>query len=74
MERNFFRRIETCTPIEDPVIKARVIYEGLTLALQDNQQAWLMQGDGSYVRATPTDGEPIVNLQLDLLEKYSHQG
>ena len=27
-----------------------MIREGLTLALEDNQQAWLMQPDGSYVQ------------------------
>ena len=71
MARNFFSRIETCTPIENPELKARVIHEALTLALQDNQQAWLMQGDGTYIRAIAGKNEPIVNLQMDLWEHYS---
>ncbi|KLT73892.1 polyphosphate kinase [Neisseria arctica] len=70
MGRNFYRRIETCTPIEAPELKARVIREGLTLALEDNQQAWLMQPDGSYIRAPFAEGDVAVSLQNDLWEEY----
>ena len=70
MGRNFFRRIETCTPIEDAALKARVIREGLTLALQDNRQAWLMRPDGSYVRAEPAEGGEEVSLQDQLWAEY----
>lgn len=70
MGRNFFRRIETCTPIEDAGLKARVIREGLTLALQDNRQAWLMQPDGSYVRARAAEGEEETGLQDKLWAEY----
>ena len=38
MGRNFFNRIETATPVLDPALKARVIREGLELALADT--AW----------------------------------
>ena len=71
MGRNFFRRIETCTPIEQPALKARVIREGLTLALTDNQQAWLMRPDGSYQRAPFAEGDKPVSLQNDLWDEYS---
>ncbi len=70
MGRNFFRRIETCTPVEQPDLKARVIREALTLALEDNQQAWLMQPDGSYIRAPFAEGDTPVNLQNDLWTEY----
>lgn len=72
MGRNFFRRIETCTPIDDPEFKARIIREGLTLALADNQKAWEMHGDGSYTRIIPPEGEKPVNLQEDLWEEYGN--
>ena len=68
MGRNFFRRIETCTPIENPQLKARVIREGLTLALEDNCQAWIMQPDGSYVRAEAA--EEAHSLQETLWQEY----
>ena len=66
MGRNFFRRIEVATPVTTPTLKKRVIHEGLTMALDDNTHAWLMQPDGSYIRATPTEGESEVDLQNDL--------
>ena len=48
MDRNFFRRIETCFPVLDEKLKKRVINEGLTPYLKDSLQAWEMQPDGSY--------------------------
>lgn len=70
MGRNFFRRIETCTPVEDPEFKKRVIFEGLTLALADNTKAWEMQADGSYVRAKTPEGTEPTGLQEYLWQKY----
>ena len=54
MERNFFRRIELCFPVNDPRLKRRVVNEGLKPYLEDNVQAWEMDGEGSYVRKHPT--------------------
>ena len=70
MGRNFFRRIEVATPIFTPELKARVIREGIEMALQDNTRAWLMQPDGSYIRAQPENGEPAFSLQESLWEMY----
>lgn len=53
MERNFFRRIELCFPIIDSRLKKRVINEGLMPYLNDNTQAWEMDGDGGYTRKQP---------------------
>ena len=53
MDRNFFRRIETCFPILDKRLKKRVIDEGLKVYLQDNSQAWEMNGDGQYRQKQP---------------------
>ncbi|MDD5366497.1 MAG: polyphosphate kinase 1 [Gallionellaceae bacterium] len=55
MDRNFFRRIETCFPVLDGKLKKRVISEGLTPYLKDSLQAWEMQPDGSY-RKRPRRG------------------
>ncbi len=51
MDRNFFRRIELCFPVLDPVLKRRVIREGLQPYLADSCQAWEMDGEGAYARA-----------------------
>ena len=50
MDRNFFRRIEVCFPLLEKKLKKRVIDEGLKVYLQDNCQAWDMDGDGHYRR------------------------
>ena len=70
MGRNFFRRIEICTPVESPAIKQRIMREALTLALADNRKAWLMQPDGSYVRATAQEEEEGLDMQETLLNEY----
>ena len=70
MGRNFFRRIEICTPVENPTIKQRIMREALTLALADNRKAWLMQPDGSYVRAAAQEGEEGLDMQETLLNEY----
>jgi len=57
MDRNFFRRIELCFPILDPKLKRRVIREGLRPYLEDNCQAWVMGGDGSFKRLKPRRGK-----------------
>ncbi|WP_274585075.1 polyphosphate kinase 1 [Neisseria leonii] len=69
MARNFFRRIETCTPIEHPDLKARVVRESITLALADNRQAWLMQPDGSYLRAEAGE-DAECSMQETLWQQY----
>lgn len=71
MGRNFFSRIETCTPVLNAKLKKRVIREGFTLALADNAQAWLMRGDGTYERVAPaaSDAERV-SLQEALLDEY----
>jgi polyphosphate kinase len=69
MERNLFRRVETCFPIEDKKLSARIMSE-LELYLTDNTQAWILQNDGSYVRETPGDNPPVC-AQLDLLRQIT---
>jgi polyphosphate kinase len=66
MERNLFKRVETCFPIERKKLKGRVIQE-LEYYLQDNTQAWLLQEDGSYRLAPRGDAEPV-SAQQTLLD------
>jgi len=51
MPRNFFRRIELAIPIEDGVLRERLISEVLAISLADNAKARWLQSDGSYRRA-----------------------
>jgi len=50
MDRNLFRRVETCFPIEDAVLRDRVLTE-LDTFIADDANAWILQRDGEYVRA-----------------------
>ncbi|MFL6644457.1 MAG: polyphosphate kinase 1 [Paraburkholderia fungorum] len=68
MDRNFFRRVEVAFPINNRRLKRRVIAEGLSAFLGDNQSAWLMQSDGHYRRRRP--GKSSRNAQMSLLAKF----
>ena len=67
MERNFFRRIEVAFPVTTPKLRTR-IRDDLETYLSDTCNAWLLQSDGSYVRAT---GTPVVDVQEQLLDAYA---
>jgi len=66
MDRNFFRRIELAFPVLDPVLKQRVIREGLQAYLDDVSQAWTMNSDGGYEAPASRRGKPRV-VQEELL-------
>jgi polyphosphate kinase len=69
MDRNFFRRVEVCFPVLDRRLKERVLREGLRPYLNDNSQAWLMDGDGHYHLRSARRGARRVAAQSDLLQK-----
>lgn len=53
MNRNMLRRIELAWPVTDAALRQRIIHECLEVYLHDNADAWLLQPDGVYARATP---------------------
>jgi polyphosphate kinase len=67
MPRNFYRRIELGIPIEDGVLRERIIGEILPVSLADNAKARFLQSDGSYRRATPSDGGEVRRSQSDFI-------
>ncbi len=68
MDRNLFNRVEACFPVEDAALKKRIYQQGLLNYLKDNQQAWLLQSDGTWLRAQVAEGEEAHNAQRILLE------
>ena len=52
MIRNLDMRIETCFPVEDPKLAARVKKE-LDYYLTDNTRSWQLQSDGNYEKNKP---------------------
>jgi len=70
MDRNFFRRIETCFPIEDKRMKKKVLKECLQNYLSDNTQSWILQSDGSYKKSLLSGNKPK-SAQQSLLKNYT---
>jgi polyphosphate kinase len=67
MERNLRRRVEVVFPIEDPVLRQRVIDEGLEIYFKDSTQSWVLQSDGRYLRRDPPEGEGAFTAQEALM-------
>jgi polyphosphate kinase len=67
MDRNLYRRVEVAFPVEDSVIKERVIQEGLKMLLKDNQSAWVMNSEGKYRRLKTRSKTPFI-AQIEILK------
>ena len=67
MPRNFFRRIEVVFPIEDGVLRDRIINEVLAVSLADNTKARLLQSDGSYRLVRAAKGETPRRSQVEFM-------
>lgn len=70
MDRNFFRRVETCFPVLDPGLRRRVVEDGLEPYLLDSANAWIMRADGTYARTEPGT-EPGVSAQDTILTRVA---
>ncbi len=66
MSRNMFRRIEIAWPVRDPALRQRLIDECLVPYLHDGKDAWLQQGDGSYVPVGPDGASAQQALMVKL--------
>lgn len=67
MPRNFFRRIELAIPVEDGVLRERVISELLAISLADNAKARFLQSDGSYQRAPAAPNDKSCRSQVQFM-------
>lgn len=72
MERNFFRRNETCFPIKQKPLKER-LWADLELFLADNTEAWILRSDGTYEPLVPGE-DPPVTAQQQFLEQLGNPG
>ena len=68
MNRNMFRRVEICFPIESKRLCNRILHD-LDLYLKDNTQAWLLQADGSYLQLLNTTDEEQIQAQSVILNE-----
>jgi polyphosphate kinase len=69
MPRNFFRRIEVVFPVEDGVLRDRIIGEVLALPLADNVKARLLRADGSYHRPALKKSDVPVRSQVEFMQR-----
>ena len=67
MPRNLYRRIELAIPIEDGVLRERLISEALAISLADDVKARWLQSDGSYRRDGKDSGKPINRSQFQFM-------
>lgn len=77
LPRNFLRRIELAFPVEDGVLRERLIKEILGISMADNCKARILQPDGSYRRAVLRKGETVRRSQFqftDLALKTEESG
>ena len=68
MNRNMFRRVEICFPIESKRLYNRILHD-LDLYLKDNTQAWLLQPDGCYLQLLNTSNEAPIQAQTLILNE-----
>jgi len=73
MGRNLFRRIEVAFPVVDPVLRKRVIDEGLDIYLADKADAWTLGSDGTWSRARGGSRDRKSSAQAELLERMRAQ-
>ncbi|WP_374665550.1 polyphosphate kinase 1 [Ramlibacter sp.] len=71
MNRNMLRRVEIAWPVNDPVLRQRLIDECLVAYLHDHRDAWDLQPDGSYRRARGADQPNSHGAQNALMTRYA---
>jgi polyphosphate kinase len=64
--RNLQERVEALAPIEDPLLRARLV-NTLNLALKDNCLAWDLDAEGRYTQRQPGEGEGERNYHEALM-------
>jgi len=72
MERNLYQRVEVCFPIRDRKSAKRVIAESIDLAFADNQQAWELDGQGTYRLIDRDDHSTAVSVQENLIDRAAN--
>ena len=72
MRRNLDRRVEAVTPIEDIKIK-KEIKQLLDFYLEDNQDSWNMQSDGSYAKNKILNNKKKY-IQEKIIKLYRKEG
>ena len=74
MDRNLHRRVETLVEIKNATAKAQIVSQIIAANLADVAQSWVMQPDGTYTRATWSEGSFAFNCHRFFMENPSLSG
>jgi polyphosphate kinase len=72
MNRNMMRRVEVAWPVDNPVLRQRVMDECLTAYLMDQRDAWDMNAEGRYEAVVRAGRKP--GAQQALANRYMNRG
>ena len=74
MGRNLSRRVEALVEIKNPTVRAQIVDQIMVANLQDEEQSWVLQADGSYLRHQSIEDEPLFNCHKFFVETPSLSG
>ena len=74
MERNLDRRVETLVEINNPTVREQIMSQVMAANLADSDQSWVLQPDGSYLRASLNTTEDTFNCHQFFMDNPSLSG
>jgi polyphosphate kinase len=74
MPRNFFRRVETLFPVEDPELRKRIVSDILGNELRDTEDARELQPSGKYVVPSRPAGDASFSAQKYFMAEAAIRG
>ncbi len=77
MNRNMLRRIELAWPVTDPALRHRLMEECIHQYLHDTRDAWILQPDGVYTKASTPSGKgrnTLHSAQATLMARHGSKG